>query len=68
VTGRSEPDGVAELLGEQFGDAGGPADDAVLLRAAAGVDERLDRAGLADVGQHVQEREVRRLGREDGAA
>ena len=63
---RAEDDALAERGGDPLGDDLGAADDAVLLGAALGVEQRLDRAGRGDVEEGVQEREVARLGRPDG--
>ncbi len=43
-----------------------PADEAAVLRAAAGVDEHVQAAGRVDVEEHVQQRDVLGLRRPDG--
>ena len=52
--GRLEQDALAaELLGHQHCDPLRAADEAVLLRAALGVEQQLERAGRVDIEEHV---------------
>ena len=62
---RRQPHDVAEPVGEAISDKRGPADEAVLLCAAAGIDQPLERAGGVRVEQHMQHRQVAGLGGED---
>ena len=62
---RELDDSGPELFGHAQRDQLSAADDAVLLGAALGVGEELDRAGRANVEEDVKQREVPRLGRPD---
>ena len=58
----------SELGGHRLGDADRTADDAVLLGAAVGRDQRLEVGVGAGVEQRVQQRQVTRLGGPDRLA